>query len=65
MLSGNRHILIENALHSFHLNKPTGSDTRKFMSLLDDHDLVQHVKGPTHIEGIHLTSSSLDRQTIS
>ncbi len=36
---------------NFHLNKPSDPDARKFMSLLEDYDLLQHVKGPTHISG--------------
>ncbi len=36
---------------NFHLNKPSDPDARKFMSILEDHDLLQHVKGPTHMSG--------------
>lgn len=36
---------------NFHIDRQTDCDAKRFVSILDSFDLVQHVAGPTHRDG--------------
>ena len=49
---------------NFHLDKPTDPSSQKFMSLLHEHGLTQHVNEPTHDHG-HILDVVITRDNSS
>ena len=49
---------------NFHLDKPTDPSSQKFMSLLHEHGLTQHVNEPTHAHG-HILDVVITRDNSS
>ena len=36
---------------NFHIDDPRDTDAQKFLQILSEHGLLQHVSGPTHVHG--------------
>ena len=65
----NKHVIAREELLitgdlNFHLDKPTDPSSQKFLSLLHEHGLTQHVNEPTHAHG-HILDVAITRDNSS